>query len=205
MTTTIPTANRLGRALLVVLSAGTLVYALGVVVFGVADLVTQLAGGDIRLTMYWAPGQFSYSDDGNGHSGVKIAGVGGAADSVITGLSGSAVALHTVSTIVGLLTQLALAVLAYRMLIRLRAGRPFGDAAWREVAASSAVVLGLGIASQLFAWWDRVAVIHESGGIMFSTAFVFEPLTVTIGLTLAIVAVAFRSGERLQRDTEGLV
>jgi hypothetical protein len=199
------TANRLGRALLVVLSAGVIVYVLGVVVFGVADLVAQLSAHDIRLTMYWAPGEFSYSDDGNGHSGVKIAGVGGAAETVITGISGSVVALHVVSTVVGMLTQLALGVLAYRMLLRLRAGTPFGNAAWREVAVSSVVVLGLGIASQLLAWWDRVAVNMQSGGIMFSNAFVFEPLTVTIGLTLALIAVAFRTGERMQRDTEGLV
>ena len=199
------TASRLGRALLVTLSAGTIVYVLGVVVFGVVDLVGQLGAHDIRLTMYWAPGQFSYSDDGDGHSGVKIAGAGGAADSVITGISGAVFAIHVVSTAVGMLTQLALGVLAYRMLVRLRVGRPFGNAAWREVAISSIVVLSLGIASQLLAWWDRVAVNTESGGIMFSNAFVFEPLTVTIGLTLAIVAVAFRSGERLQRETEGLV
>ncbi len=199
------TASRFGRAFLVALSAGTIVYVLFVIVFGTIDLVTQLAVHNIRLTMYWAPGEFSYSDDGNGHSGVKIAGVGGAADSVITGLSGAVVAIHVVSAVVGMLTQVALAVLAYRMLLRLRSGRPFGNAAWREVAISSVVVLGLGLASQLLAWWDRVAVNTESGGIMFSNAFEFEPLTVTIGLTLAIVAVAFRTGERLQRETEGLI
>jgi hypothetical protein len=199
------TTNRLGRGLLVVLSAATIVYVLGVVVFGIADLASQLAAHDIRITMYWAPGEFSYSDDGDGHSGVKIAGVGGAADTVVTGISGSVIALHVVSTAVGLLTQVALGVLAYRLLLRLRAGRPFGNSAWREVAISSVVVLGIGIASQLLAWWDRVAVNLQSGGLMFSNAFVFEPLTVTIGLTLALIAVAFRTGERMQRDTEGLV
>ncbi|HEV7742702.1 MAG TPA: hypothetical protein VGO65_09810 [Pseudolysinimonas sp.] len=197
--------TRIGRWFLIVLNAGTVVYALGVIVFGVIDLVTQLANGNLRVLMYWAPGEFSYRDADGGGNGVQVSGDGGQADTIVTGLSASTIVLGSIAVVVGMLTQVALAVLAVRMLGRLQQGRPFDRAAWREVALSSGIVLGLGIASQLLAWWVRVAVVTESGGMMFSTAFVFEPLTVTIGLTLAIVAMAFRSGARLQRDTEGLV
>jgi hypothetical protein len=197
--------NRLGRGVLVVLSAGTVVYALGVIVFGIVDLVTQLANGDLRVLMYWAPGEFSYQNADGGPNGVQVSGQGGQADTIVTGLSTPTLVLGSIAAAVGMLTQAALAILAVRMLGRLQRGRPFDRAAWREVALSSGVILGLGVASQLLAWWVRAAVVTESGGTMFSTAFMFEPLTVTIGLTLAIVAAAFRSGARLQRDAEGLV
>lgn len=198
------TASRVGHVLLLTLTLGTLVYALGVVIFGVADLVTQLASGDIRPTMYWSNNIYQFQDDGNG-TGMHISGLGGSVSAIVTGASPGTVALHIAATLVGLTTQLALGVLALRMLGRFRAGRPFDRSAWRDVAASSIAVLAVGVASQLLAWWTRVAVITESGGARFSTAFVFEPLTVTVALALALVALAFRFGERLQHDTEGLV
>lgn len=198
------TASRPGRILLLVLTLGTLVYALGVVVFGVADLVTQLASGDIRPTMYWSDNTYVFQDDGDG-GGVHISGLGGSVRAIVKGASAGTTALYVAATLVGLLTQFALGALALRMLSRFRAGRPFDRSAWRDVAASSIAVLAVGVVSQLLAWWSRISVIGESGGSRFSSAFVFEPLTVTIALALALVAVAFRSGERLQRDNEGLV
>lgn len=201
-----PVSARIGRALLLILAAGTLAYALGVVVFGAVDLAAQLTNGDIRPTMYWSSDQYRFTDTGDGHSGVQIAGgTGGPIATTVTGASGGTVAIYVASTIVGLLAELALGLLAVRLLSRLRSGRPFDRSAWRDVAASSAALLVLGIVSQLLAWWSRVAVIADAGGITFSTSFVFEPLTVTIGLALGLVALAFRSGERLQRDNEGLV
>ena len=196
---------RIVRALLLLLSAITIAYALGVVVFGVIDLITQLAGGSIRMTMYWSADQYRFTDTGDGRSGVAIAGGIGPAETTITGVTVGTVAIHVAATAVGLLAQVAVGIVAIRLLGRLRGGRPFDRSAWREVALASAVVLCLGIASQLLGWWARAAVVTDSGGATFSTAFVFDPLTVTIGLALAIVAVAFRSGERLQRETDGLV
>ncbi|MDP9026621.1 MAG: hypothetical protein M3N46_03580 [Actinomycetota bacterium] len=200
----ITAASRPARILLLVLTLGTLAYALGVVVFGVIDLITQLATGDIRPTMYWSDNIYLFQDDGDG-SGVHISGLGGSVGAIVRGISAGTTAIYIASTLVGLLTQFALGALALRMLSRLRAGRPFDRSAWRDVAASSIAVLAVGVVSQLLAWWSRVAVIRESGGDRFSTAFVFDPLTVTVALALAIVAIAFRWGERLQRETEGLV
>ncbi|NEN07812.1 hypothetical protein G3T36_18305 [Diaminobutyricibacter tongyongensis] len=195
----------LGRIILYVLSLGTLVYALGIVVFGVVALATQLAAGTIRPTMYWSEGQMQFTDTGDGTSGILIAGQGGAVVSSITGVSSSTVALYVTATLVTLLAQLALGVLALLLLKRLRSDRPFADSTWRIVAGSSVAVLTFGIVGQLLAWWTRVAVISESGGSNFSTSFVFEPLTVAITLSLALVAVAFRAAERLQYDSDGLV
>jgi hypothetical protein len=196
---------RLAHALLLIFSAVTIAYALGVVVFGVIDLITQLAGGSIRMTMYWSADQYRFTDTGDGRSGVEISGGIGPAETAISGITGGTVAIHIAATVVGLLAQLSVGIVAIRLLGRLRAGRPFDRSAWREIALASAVVLSLGIAYQLLTWWARAAVVADSGGGTFSTAFVFDPLTVTIGLALAIVAVAFRSGERLQRETDGLV
>jgi hypothetical protein len=198
------TAAGLGRIVLLALTLGTLVYALGVVVFGVADLVIQLASGEIRPTMYWSDNTYLFQDDGDG-SGMHVSGLGGSVSALVRGASVGATVLYAAAMLVGLLTQFALGALALRMLSRFRAGRPFDRSAWRDVAASSIAVLAVGVLSQLLAWWSRISIISESGGSRFSSAFVFEPLTVTIALALALVAVAFRFGERLQRDTEGLI
>ena len=80
----------------------------------------------------------------------------------------------------------------------------FADSIATLAWAFGVVVFG-SVVSQLLAWWSRVAIIHDAGGMRFSTAFEFDPLTVTIGLRLTLVALAFRVGERLQRDSEGLI
>ncbi|MEO7720435.1 MAG: hypothetical protein ABIS08_00805 [Pseudolysinimonas sp.] len=198
------TTRRGAGAALLILSAGTVIYALGVVVFGIIDLATQLASGEIRPTLYWSPNTYLFQDDGNG-GGVHVSGLGGSVSAIVTGESVGTTVIYIVATVFGLLTEIALGILAVRMLRRLRTGHPFDRSAWREVVASSVVVLGVGVASQLLAWWSRVAIIDEAGGDRFSRSFVFDPLTVTVALVLVIVAVAFRFGERLQRDTEGLV
>ncbi len=199
------TSVSIGRVLLFAVSIATLAWALGVVVFGSVDLITQLANHTIRPTMYWTPHLVQFTDQGDGKSGVDIAGDGGSITTSVTGVSGQTVAIYFAATSATLLIQLALGAVALALLVRLRSGRPFGNAAWRLVAAASIVVLTLGVVSQLLAWWSRIAIIHDAGGMRFSTAFEFDPLSVTIGLTLALVAIAFRVGERLQRDSEGLI
>ena len=196
---------RAGRILLFIITIVTLVWALGVLVFGTVDLISQLAQHTLRPTMYYDYDFYSFVDTGDGLSRIRIAGEGGAVVTAITGVSVWPTVLYAASVIVRLLIQLALGALALGLLERLRSGRPFGDAAWRRVAALSITVLAFGIASQLIAWWARLAILAEAHGQHFSTAFVFEPLTVTVGLALVLVAVAFRVGERLQRETEGLI
>ena len=43
------------------------------------------------------------------------------------------------------------------------------------------------------------------GGEVFAIDATVDPLPVFLGLVVMAMAVVFRSGERLQRDTEGLV
>lgn len=194
------------RIVLTVISLGTLVWALGVEVFGVVALVAQLAAGHIQPTMYWLSDQYSFTSLGFENSPVQIRGAGGATVTTVSGASSGTVAVYVLATLVGLLTQATLGALAFRLLRRLRAAQPFRDAAWREVAAFSGILVVLGVGTQLLAWWTRVAVISDANGsTSFSTAFQFEPLSITIGLVLALVAIAFRHGERLQDDAEGVV
>lgn len=198
-------STRVARVTLFILSVAALAWALGTFIFGTVDLVTQLAAHTIRPTMYWTHGYSQFTDEGDGHSGVKIAGYGGAITTSVTGVSAGTVAVFVAATIVKLLTQLVLGGLAITFLERLRSGRVFDNATWRLVAAASASVLAIGVVSQLLAWWSRVAIVDDAGGGSFSKVFVFDPLTITIGLTLALVAFAFRAGEKLRADTVGLV
>ena len=194
------------RTVLLVLSALTVAWVLGVVVFGLVALVTQLANGDIQPLMYWRTGYTSFTVDSNLGGTVQMGGQGGSTVITATGASAGTVAIYVAATVVGMLTQVALGLLGLRMVSRLRAGLPFNRGAWREVVTLSVAVLGLGIAAQLLGWWSRVALIADSKGTeAFSTSFVPEPLTIALGLAVLLVGVAFRFGEQLQADNDGLV
>ena len=200
------TGHRAMRALLLLLTAAALTYVLGVVVFGVVALVTQLTNGVIQPTMYWTSEYSRFTVDSNPGGTVQMAGEGGSTIITATGASASTVVLYVASVITGMLAQLALGVLALRIFTRLRTGAPFQRAAWREAATISCAVLVLGIAGQLLSWWTRVALLSDTNGVTsFTTAFVPEPLTLALGFALALVAVAFHFGEKLQADTAGLV
>lgn len=197
----------MARVGLVALSALTIGWALGVILFGIVDIVTQLAAGQVRVTMLWNSNDFRFTDTGDGRPGAPqiFGGTGGPIDTTITGLSASAVAVHVLARIAALLPQLVLALVAVRLIRRLLAGRVFARAAARDAAVAAIALLAIGTISQMLAWWSRVVIVDESGGGTFSRRFDFDPLAVTGGLVLLLVAAVFRIGERIQRDTEGLV
>jgi hypothetical protein len=194
------------RLLLLVLTVLTLIWVLGTLVFTVVDLVTQIANGTITTTVYQREGLWSFQDTGDGRPGAPvIAGGAGPVAVSITGLSGSAIALHLIVVIVDLLPQLALGVVALRLFGRMMRDAPFAGPLAREATIASIALLAIAIVGAFLGWVERVVIDAESGSGGFTSTFAIDPLLITAGLVLLLVAAVFRSGERLQRETEGLV
>jgi len=103
------------------------------------------------------------------------------------------------------LVHIALALAAVVLGRALLRGRPFDAIVARALEISVLTLLGFGLAAQVLDWVADVAILDYLGDFQFSRAFTFEPLVVTGALALALVAVAFRAGARMQRENEGLI
>lgn len=116
--------------------------------------------------------------------------------------------LLAISDGLAVLGPIALCIVVAWLCIRLFVGRPFGTAAtWGIGAAAIAVMLG-GLLSQAVRANAFSEVTYELGleaaGLpSFEMSIDLAPLG--WGFALAVVAGAFEIGQRLQRDTEGLV
>lgn len=134
---------------------------------------------------------------------------------------------HALQGLTFTLIAVVVAMLSHRML----AGSPFRTALARSITVVAVVIAAGGMAWQLcfgiggsiaseqalfVSGWtsggptseitDYVLEHFESTGLPESTLMIdlgFWPLL--LGLALAVIGLAFRHGERLQRDTEGLV
>ncbi|WP_152188221.1 hypothetical protein [Georgenia satyanarayanai] len=112
--------------------------------------------------------------------------------------------------------SLALVWLAVRVL----RNRPFGHSMTAALVASAVLIIVGGTASQLLGALGNAAVVDHlgpdvTGGADLSRPEGYEGLAmfslelslapVGVGVALAVVALAFQIGARMQRDTEGLV
>lgn len=196
-----------GRVTLLVLVGGSAIYALAAGVFGITEIVVQAIYGQAVMTLHWA----AEGEAGFGFFttvGVHGSTISGNLESARVGvnhLTGFALTLKAIGDGLGVLAQVALALCAAGVGRALLRGRPFSRNVTRNAIIAAVSLLGLGIASQLVGWWARVVILNEMDSVQFSRGFTFDPAVVTAGLAVALVAVAFRYGERLQRDTEGLV
>jgi len=192
------------RIALWLLSAAALVYGAGVAVFGIVDIAVQGAARSAVLTV--ENGTVGFGDFTTvGEAGIGYQGTVDRAILTISNLPGGLLVLHQVSSACAVLVHVALALAAVVLGRALLRGRPFDAIVARALEVSVLALLGFGLAAQVLDWAGDVAILDYLGDLQFSRAFTFEPLVVTAALALALVALAFRSGTRLQRDTEGLI
>jgi hypothetical protein len=197
-------AARIGLWILVI-AAG--VYALTIAVFGVTGIAVQAASGTAVMTLQSSPpaegGFGAFTSVGVG--GAIIPGTIETVSVAVDGLSSLALVMKAAGDLLGVLAQVALALGAYQLGRALLGGRPFTRTLSRTATLTATALLVIGVGGQLVDWAARVIVLKEMGSAAFSRAFAFEPLLLTVGLALGLFAATLRYGERLQRDTEGLV
>jgi len=127
------------------------------------------------------------------------------ADITIAGVSGAVRSLLAASTILDVLANLSVVIGVIMLCISLMRGRPFIPAVVRALVITSFALVVCGMLSTGLLAFANMEVAYALdqpgfpmlGNLDFTAAFV--------GLALALVATAFTIGQRLQRETEGLV
>lgn len=190
------------RIVIWLLSAAALVYGLAVAVFGVMNVIVGLTSGLTELEVGGA-GFTTFTTVGD--AGISVTGASTGITLWVPGLPAGMIALHVVASLLSVLIHLSLSLAAVVLGRALLRGRPFDSAAARAIEIAVLTLLGVGIAAQVVDWIADVTILDYLGAYQFSRAFTFSPVIVTGALALALVAVAFRRGTQLQRDTEGLV
>ncbi len=94
-------------------------------------------------------------------------------------------------------------------IVRIGQGRPFQRLLYRlGITAGGAMAIG-GLIVELLGGGGRMAIASEInarlGDERFITGFTIDPALIAMGFAVIALATVFLLGERLQRDTEGLV
>lgn len=197
---------RITRALIVLVGVIALVSGVTTVVGGVLALVTKPLSGRWTFTLV---GDHAIPS-GTDHGAARM--VDGSWDSamiVLTGVSGAPAVWSLIALVAGVLTPTlfcALVVLlCWRLILRgiFRRSLSVGVAVLGSVVAVGAV-LSQGASS--LASGTAAALLNgpEAHGY-WPIAGRFDATWLIVGFVLALVGLAFEYGERLQRDTDGLV
>ncbi|MGA7206472.1 MAG: hypothetical protein WBX27_17805 [Specibacter sp.] len=192
------------RALLWAVFVLAAVATAAIAVLGSIPVIQTLTGGGLPLELVVAqviqPG---------GNSGMIATQSYDSASIVLANFSQKVMALATAAALAQILTQAALAALAALVVWRLLHPRPFRRSLSAVTTLGGAVVLLGGVLAQgLGAFTHGVAVAELNGSPVrgfWPFAGSFDPSFLAVGVVLILVGLAFRHGEHLQHDTEGLI
>jgi len=197
----------MSRVTVLIFLALAIAAGLFALIFGLGGVVASLTSGTTPLTLSLDHALPAAADRG---SASIVSGGYDSASVVVSGLDSGTVALATIARIAGVLTQAAIAASIALLAWRLLRGRAFRRSLSLIVAISGAILLIGGLLSSglgVLAAWMTADQLNGS-----RTLEGFWPIIGTvdgtplgIGVCLLLVGLAFEYGERLQRDTEGLV
>ena len=179
--------------------------------FGYRSLHQKLAEGIYSFDLGLLGEQFELAPPTTGTGTVTIVGVS-TAWANITGLSDDLVTKLWIQHLLGFFLIAVLASSVIYLCIRLLVGKPFARSLTAAAVTVSLTLIFVGSAVdvmgevirnqvQFEALGDGIPEAPYSGGSSFS----FPGGYLLAGLAVAAVAVAFRIGDRLSRDTKGLV
>ncbi|MET1053455.1 MAG: hypothetical protein ABWX65_12520 [Mycetocola sp.] len=184
---------------------GVLVAGLGLV-GGVFGLVQTLTSETVAVTQ---PVSLPVTDIVTDGPASVSAGETTFAELSVDGLSMAARLLLGGGTLLLTLVQVMIAIAVVVLCRQLLAGRPFVRALGRLVSALAVVVLAGGMVGQALYGFGNFQVATELNtepiGSAFPMLMHLDSTPFIIGIVLAVVAMAFSVGERLQRETDGLV
>jgi len=214
-------------ALMGVVRIGALLYGAVMVIVTAVGVIGNLTSDIVQVTLptqeFWPvlPDGVEWTPA----SGAALVGGGFLqAEASVEGLGMNVRTMLAAGVLVQGLTQLAVTAAVYLLATRLLAGEPFQPAMSHAISLTAAALIAGGLLWQvLFGVGEFIAArqVLEAGGWAWTEDLGLEDpsvllpqprLALTIefwpiftGLALAAVAAAFRHGERLQRDTVGLV
>lgn len=208
MRTVLRTSDRAVLTTTIVLAS---LYVMLLVYGAVRSLSQKLGGGEYLFTL---PGNFPDNAVAFPHLGsATVLEAHQSMDIYLTvgHVSGGVVALVVAQHVLSLLTAGVVAGAVIYLCVRLLRHKPFVRSMSRVLAAAAAALIVFGSAAELVTNWVNALVQQEITGGSLATplggnwGFTFTGVWLMVGLGLAAVAGAFRIGERMQRDTDGLV
>ena len=180
----------------------------GTLALSIWGIVESLGSGTVALTLSTAQSLPAEADQG---SAALLRGEFDSASVVVGGLDAGAFAIALVSKIALALTQLAIAASVALLSWSLVKARPFRRSLSVTVTLSGAIVLiggilaaGLGV---LASWMVADQLNDPDAGLdgFWPILAGVDPTFIAIGVALLLAGLAFEYGNKLQRDTEGLV
>lgn len=199
-------ARRLDTGALRVLSVLGVLYAGGALLWGVLGLIATLTGETVAVTQ---PVSVDVTELATNGTASVTGGDVTQADLAVVGLSMAARLLLGSGTLLLVLVQVMVAVAVVALTRQILAGRPFVPAIRRLTLAAALVVLTGGILGQALYGFGNFQVAAElnddSTGTVFPTTLLIDSTPIVVGVILVLIATAFTVGERLQRDSDGLV
>lgn len=132
----------------------------------------------------------------------------------VEGLSGAARGWLVATDVFGGLLATGLCLIVAWLGMRVLTGRPFAKSLTWGTFAAAILVIVTGAGNQLAAAIARAEVVDFLGDDMVASGgtegfyylmMTLDPAPFAWGIGLAVLTAAFQIGERLQRDTEGLV
>jgi hypothetical protein len=204
MTVITATPARQGRVALLIVGLVAALWALGSAVFAIVQAITEAASGTISLQLTDARGYSSFGIPLSG--GMVATGTSAVSNVSVPGLDPAPIIVHTAALIVIALAHLVLAAAAYLLARGILRDAPFSRLISRQLFAAAAALVAIAVVGQLLLWWASLLAISRFSTLSkLSPEPAINPLVITIALALVLVAGTFRYGERLQRDTEGLI
>jgi hypothetical protein len=186
--------------------------------FGIALIVgiLSLIGGAVSISQHLASGytQLTLVADkplpaAVSHGGALfVHGLYASASVKVHGLSGGIVALETSAEIAIVLVEASLSALVALLAWRLLRGGLFRRSISLAVTAAGVILTIGGLVSQAgvaLAGGAAASELNGGGNGFWPLAGRFDPTLTVFGIVLLLVGLAFEYGERLQKETEGLV
>ena len=136
-----------------------------------------------------------------------VAGIHPTADLLVDGLDGPTRLLLGVGEGLGALVAVVVAGALAWLFLSLGRGRPFARSLHvLALVAGATLALGSLLAQGIagFGRMEAAAALNDAGG-SFRVGFPFDPMPIVVGFAIMTLALVFRAGTRLQRDTDGLV
>ena len=199
-------AARLDTGSLRIFSILAALFAGGALLWGVLGLVHTLTADAVPVTQ---PVTVTMTDVATDGTASVLSGEATQADLSLAGLSLLARLLLGSGTLLVALVQVMIAVAVVALCRQLQAGRPFVPAIRRLLTASALVALAGGLLGQALYGFGNfqvaVELIEDPTGTAYPMMMLIDSTPIAVGAVLALIATAFTVGERLQRETDGLV
>ena len=199
-------SSRLDTGALRVFSVLGVLFAGGALIWGVFAFVDTLTSDAVPVSQ---PVSLPVADVDTDGSASIAAGETTVAELSVTGLSMAARLLLGSGTLLLTLVQVLIAVAVVVLCRQLLAGRPFVRALGRLISVVAVAVLAGGMIGQALYGFGNLQVAAELNDDPIGTAFPMmmslDSTPFVVGIVLALLAMAFSIGERLQRETDGLI